>query len=118
MSLHLHCQMERSPIFHGQHAAVRNATQWAVPPVAACSATVTDLTSAVCFCLQCGLARFPNNPTVLLVYANYIIHVKKEPRAARQQLQLAGKGEASIFDKYAIFAGNVSATAPCFLWRA
>lgn len=74
---------------------------------------------ALCFCLQCGLARFPNNPTVLLVYANYIIHVKKEPRAARQQLQLAGRGEdASMFDKYAIFAGNVSsATATCFLWR-
>jgi hypothetical protein len=57
---------------------------------------------------QAGLARFPNNPTVLLVYANYIIHVKKEPRAARQQLQLASKGEGTMFDRYAIFTGNVS----------
>jgi hypothetical protein len=53
-----------------------------------------------------------------MVYANYIIHVKKEPRAARQQLQLAGKGEPDIFDKYAVFAGNVSgARAALGLWR-
>lgn len=56
---------------------------------------------------QAGLARFPNDPTILLVYANYIIHVKKEPRAARQQLQLASKGEPSIIERYNIFAANV-----------
>lgn len=57
---------------------------------------------------QAGLARFPNDPTILLVYANYVIHVKKEPRAARQQLQLANKGEPGIIERYNIFAANVS----------
>lgn len=63
-------------------------------------------------CLQAGLARFPGDPTVLLVYANYIIHVKKEPRAARQQLQLASKGEPNLIERYNIFSANVGP-----LWR-
>jgi hypothetical protein len=60
-----------------------------------------------CACCQAGLARFPGDPTVLLVYANYIIHVKKEPRAARQQLQLASKGEPNLIERYNIFSANV-----------
>jgi hypothetical protein len=60
---------------------------------------------------QAGLARFPNHPTILLLYANHIIHVRKEPRAARQQLQLAAKGEPSIVQRYNIFAANVRGCA-------
>jgi predicted Zn-dependent protease len=74
---------------------------------------VTDqvLPEAAALCsliIQAALARFPNDPTILMVYANYIIHVKKEPRAARQQLQLASKGEPGIIDRYNIFAAQVS----------
>lgn len=61
-----------------------------------------------CVPQQAGLARFPNNPTILLVYANYVIHVKKEPRAARQQLQLAGKCDPDVIERYNLFAANVS----------
>lgn len=57
---------------------------------------------------QAGMARFPNDPSILLAYANYVIHAKKEPRAARQQLQLAVKGDPSIIERYNIFAANVS----------
>jgi hypothetical protein len=75
---------------------------------------VTDqvLPEAAALCtliIQAALARFPNDPTVLMVYANYIIHVKKEPRAARQQLQLASKGEPGLIDRYNIFAAQVPA---------
>lgn len=75
------------------------------------SVTEQVLPEAAALCnliIQAALARFPNDPTVLLVYANYIIHVKKEPRAARQQLQLASKGEPGVIGRYNIFAAQVS----------
>lgn len=72
---------------------------------------------AVCAACQAGLARFPGDPTVLLLYANYIIHVKKEPRAARQQLQLASKGEPNLIERYNIFSANVR-TPPFALQNA
>jgi hypothetical protein len=59
--------------------------------------------------LQAGMARFPNDPSMLVLYANYIIHVRKQPRAARQQLQLAAKYELSSIDRYSIFCAMVGA---------
>jgi hypothetical protein len=59
--------------------------------------------------LQAGMARFPNDPSVLVLYANYIIYVRKQPRAARQQLQLAAKYEPSNIDRYSIFCAMVRA---------
>ncbi|WIA38773.1 hypothetical protein OEZ86_002065 [Tetradesmus obliquus] len=53
--------------------------------------------------VQAGMARFPTDPSVLLLYSNYIIYVRKQPRAARQQLQLAAKHEPSNIDRYGIF---------------
>lgn len=41
---------------------------------------------------QCGMARFPNESILLIVYANFVISVRKDAQAGRTQLQLAQKG--------------------------
>lgn len=46
-----------------------------------------------------------------VLYANYIIHVKKDPRSARTQLQVAGKNEPDIFARYSIFRALVRIAA-------
>lgn len=68
----------------------------------------SSLYSAVA--VQAGMARFPGTPAVLILYADHIIHVKKEPRAARTQLQVASKNDPGFIDRYNIFSAMVGYT--------
>lgn len=65
---------------------------------------------SLCMAAQVGMAKFPDSTAILLLYANYIIHVRKEPRSARTQLQLAAKHEPGVVERYMIFAALVRAT--------
>lgn len=56
--------------------------------------------------LQCGMARFPNDPTLLVMYANYLLDVKKDGQAARTQLQLAQKASPSLLQGYSMYAAQ------------
>jgi hypothetical protein len=83
--------------------------------VTTAAVSFNEITAIVCLLpllllLQAGMARFPNDPRMLVLYANYIIHVRKQPRAARQQLQLAAKYEPSNIDRYSIFCAMVGLT--------
>lgn len=53
--------------------------------------------------LQCGMARLPNNPSLRVMYANYLIEVRKDGQAARTQMQLAQKANPSVLESYSIF---------------
>lgn len=56
--------------------------------------------------LQCGMARFPGSPFMLILYANFLIEVRKDAQSARTQLQLAAKSNPDIAEKYFIYAGQ------------
>ena len=49
------------------------------------------------------MARMPNNPSLLVMYASYMIVARKDGQAARTQLQLAQKANPSILDTYYIY---------------
>lgn len=54
-------------------------------------------------CLQCGMARLPNNPSLLVMYASFLIEARKDGQASRTQLQLAQKASPSLLDNYTIY---------------
>ncbi|GLI62827.1 hypothetical protein VaNZ11_005578, partial [Volvox africanus] len=54
--------------------------------------------------IKCGMATFPNNVELLILYANYLMEVKRDGPAARTQLQLALKGGPSLVQRYQIFS--------------
>ncbi|GIL48962.1 hypothetical protein Vafri_5459 [Volvox africanus] len=54
--------------------------------------------------IKCGMATFPNNVELLILYANYLMGVKRDGPAARTQLQLALKGGPSLVQRYQIFS--------------
>ena len=54
-------------------------------------------------CTQCGMARLPGTPTLLVMYANFLIEVPKDGQAARTQMQLAAKATPGVMDAYNIF---------------
>eukprot|EP00879_Flechtneria_rotunda_P032111 GHRR01035266.1.p1 GENE.GHRR01035266.1~~GHRR01035266.1.p1 ORF type:complete len:431 (+),score=120.72 GHRR01035266.1:122-1414(+) len=69
---------------------------------------VTDLPlqEAIALCglvVQAGAARFHGNPSILLLQAAYMIHVIKDTRAARTQLQLASSNLPGVIERYNIF---------------
>ncbi len=53
---------------------------------------------------QCGMAVFPNNVFLLVVYANFVLEARKDGPAARTQLQLALKAGPSTLQRYQIFS--------------
>ncbi|KIY92722.1 hypothetical protein MNEG_15241, partial [Monoraphidium neglectum] len=56
------------------------------------------------FIVKCGMARFPNNATLLINTANIHIVARHDGQAARTQLQLAVKTSPSLIQRYFIFA--------------
>lgn len=59
---------------------------------------------------QCGMARFPNNASLLIAAANVHIAARHDGQAARTQLQLANKAAPSLLERYFIFAVRGQAT--------
>lgn len=56
--------------------------------------------------MQCGMARLPNNPSLHVMYASFMIEARKDGQAARTQLQLAQKASPSLLDNYNIFVAQ------------
>ncbi|KXZ45821.1 hypothetical protein GPECTOR_50g615 [Gonium pectorale] len=53
--------------------------------------------------IKAGMQAFRNNPYLLIVYANFLLEVRKDGPAARTQLQLAAKHSPSLVEKYQVF---------------
>ncbi|KAG2423934.1 hypothetical protein HXX76_014875 [Chlamydomonas incerta] len=53
--------------------------------------------------VRAGMAVFPNHPTLLILYANFLLEVRKDGPAARTQLQLASKHSPTLLERYQIF---------------
>jgi hypothetical protein len=45
----------------------------------------------------------PNSPSLLVMYASFLIEARKDGQASRTQLQLAQKASPSLLDNYAIY---------------
>ncbi|KAG2431591.1 hypothetical protein HYH02_013284 [Chlamydomonas schloesseri] len=56
--------------------------------------------------IKAGQLYYPNSPFLLLLYANFVLEVKKDGPAARTQLQLAGKQNPNVVERYQIFCTN------------
>jgi hypothetical protein len=56
--------------------------------------------------MQCGMARMPNNPTLLVMYTSFLIEACKDGQAARTQLQLAQKANPSLLDNFNIYVAQ------------
>jgi len=56
--------------------------------------------------LQCGMARFPNTPFLLVMYANFLLETRKDGQAARTQVQLAQKNSPTFIDRYFIYVSQ------------
>ncbi|GLI66740.1 hypothetical protein VaNZ11_010687 [Volvox africanus] len=54
--------------------------------------------------IKCGITAFPGDVGLLILYANYLMEVKRDGPAARTQLQLALKGGPSLVQRYQIFS--------------
>lgn len=54
--------------------------------------------------LQCGLARMPKNPSLLVVLASFMLEARADGQGARTQLQLAQKNNPSLIETYSIYA--------------
>jgi hypothetical protein len=52
------------------------------------------------------MARLPNNPSLLVMYASFMIEARKDGQAARTQLQLAQKASPSTLDNYSIYVAQ------------
>jgi hypothetical protein len=48
---------------------------------------------------QCGMARFPNTPYLLTLYANFMVAARADGQVGRTQLQLAQKAAPGIVDR-------------------
>ncbi|GIM12312.1 hypothetical protein Vretimale_15676, partial [Volvox reticuliferus] len=53
--------------------------------------------------LKAGMLAFSNNPYLLILYANFLLEVRKDGPAARTQLQLASKHMPSVVQRYQVF---------------
>lgn len=54
------------------------------------------------------MARFPNNPALLVMYAHLLQEARKDGQAAHTQLQLAQKAKPSMLDSYTIHVAQQS----------
>ena len=52
------------------------------------------------------MARMPNNPALLVMYASFMIEARKDGQAARTQLQLAQKANPNVLDTYNIYVAQ------------
>nr|ACF39778.1 PAS domain sensory protein FXL1 [Chlamydomonas reinhardtii] len=53
--------------------------------------------------IKAGMQLFPNHPYLHILYANFLLEVRKDGPAARTQLQLASKHSPGIIYRYQIF---------------
>ncbi|KAG2497227.1 hypothetical protein HYH03_004816 [Edaphochlamys debaryana] len=53
--------------------------------------------------IKAGVRVFPNTPFLLILYANFLLEVRKDGPASRTQLQLASKHSPSLIERYQIF---------------
>ncbi|KAG2493141.1 hypothetical protein HYH03_008565 [Edaphochlamys debaryana] len=53
--------------------------------------------------IKAGLQAFPGKPHLMILYANFILEVKKDGPASRTQLQLASKASPNMVERYQIF---------------
>ncbi|KAG2434419.1 hypothetical protein HYH02_012249 [Chlamydomonas schloesseri] len=53
--------------------------------------------------IRAGMSVYSNNPTLLILYANFLLEVKRDGPAARTQLQLASKHSPTLLERYQIF---------------
>eukprot|EP00879_Flechtneria_rotunda_P013062 GHRR01013642.1.p1 GENE.GHRR01013642.1~~GHRR01013642.1.p1 ORF type:complete len:1083 (+),score=308.01 GHRR01013642.1:2122-5370(+) len=58
------------------------------------------------FALKCGMAHQLSNPVLLIMYANFLIEVRKDGQGARTQLQLAQKASPSWLDNFNVFVAS------------
>jgi hypothetical protein len=113
---------------HCTHVRMRNASHSAKEPgqsSAAATSTISYVcgssgacaftSAAISFCLlhacsaawlACGMARMPNNPSLLVMYASYMIESRKDGQAARTQLQLAQKANPNMLDTHTIYVAE------------
>jgi len=54
------------------------------------------------------MATYPKNSTILMLYANFVIYVRQQPRAARTQLQQLAECNPGIVERYRLFTASVS----------
>lgn len=59
-----------------------------------------------CPVLQCGMARLQNNPTLLVLYASFLIGVHKDGQGATNTLQQAQKAKPSLLDRYNMYVAQ------------
>lgn len=52
------------------------------------------------------MARLPSNPALLVMYASFLIEVRKDGQGARTQLQLAQKANPSWLDTFNIYVAQ------------
>lgn len=55
--------------------------------------------------LKAGMLTFPSDPQLLIVYANFLLAVRKDGPAARTQLQLAAKHSPFVVERYQVGRG-------------
>ncbi|GLI70439.1 hypothetical protein VaNZ11_015349 [Volvox africanus] len=53
--------------------------------------------------IRAGMLTFPNSPFLYVLYANFLLEVRKDGPAARTQLQLAAKHGPSLLERYQIY---------------
>lgn len=54
-------------------------------------------------CAQAGMQVFPNQPMLLILYANFLMEVRMDGPASRTQLQIASKHTPTMVERYQIF---------------
>ena len=79
------------------------------PPRALFAFLHKSMAAHACICTsftQAGMMVFPNNPTLLILYANFLLEVRKDGPAARTQLQLASKHSPTLLQRYQVGGGG------------
>lgn len=61
------------------------------------------------FIMKCALTRMPNQPFILTLYSNLIVETRKDGQAARTQIQLAGKNNPTLIERYFIYVSQETA---------
>eukprot|EP00775_Hariotina_reticulata_P013181 gene13181-13312_t len=56
--------------------------------------------------IQVGMAAYPKDPTILMLYANFVIYVRQHARGARTQLQQMAECNPGIVERYRLFSAS------------
>ncbi|GLI61938.1 hypothetical protein VaNZ11_004468 [Volvox africanus] len=58
--------------------------------------------------IKAGMQVFPNTPFLLILYANFLLEVRKDGPASRTQLQQASRHSPTLIERYQIFCTGES----------